>query len=134
MDEKKKLLFVSLYWKSTSGLAVILLTLIAFFTYFNVEQMKELQNYQRTVNQQQYIVEYNGLLKKTALQLTNLIDGIPGLTPEQKSIQEKIEQHWLSLQITWALESAALINLQGDTIAQWGDKRISPKTDSIKGP
>jgi len=132
MTKQKKPLFVSLYWKSTSGLALILLALISFFTLFNVEQLKELQQQQRVASQQQHIVEYEGLLKKSALQLTNLVDGLPNLTSDRKSLQSKINKHWLSLQITWGLESATLIDGSGQIIQQWGDKRIFPSGATVQ--
>jgi diguanylate cyclase (GGDEF)-like protein len=138
MQEPKKQRFVSLYWKSTIGLTLILLTLVSFFTYFNGEQLQVLQNHQRSANQQQYVGEYNGLLKKTALQLTNLIDGLPNLTSQtlqtsaKSTINDKIETHWLSLQITWGLESAALLNSDGDLLGQWGDTRIQPRPETVR--
>lgn len=131
MDINKKQLFVSLYWKSTVGLSLVFLSFIAFFTYFNVEQMKELQNHHRNDNQQQYIVEYNGLLKKTSLQLINIIDGLPNLASQNPALESKMDNHWVSLQITWALESAVLLNAEGDVLGQWGDTRIMPSKDLV---
>ncbi|MFT6030277.1 MAG: hypothetical protein ACI8O8_002021, partial [Oleiphilaceae bacterium] len=64
-------IFISLFWKAVFGLALILSILVTFFTYFNVAQLKNFQNHQRIANQHQYVIEYNGLLKKTALQLIN---------------------------------------------------------------
>ncbi|KZY34128.1 MULTISPECIES: EAL domain-containing protein [unclassified Oleiphilus] len=132
MQDTKKQLFVSLYWKSAVGLAAIFLSFISFFTYFNVAQMQSLQAHNRSVNQQQYIIEYNGLLKKSSLQLINIIDGLPNLTSEGPYIEDKLDSHWLSLQITWALESATLLNAKGEVIGQWGDQRIRPNSDVIE--
>tara|TARA_R110001592_G_scaffold319188_1_gene596645 strand:+ start:1972 stop:4434 length:2463 start_codon:yes stop_codon:yes gene_type:complete len=119
-------IFISLFWKAVFGLALILSVLVSFFTYFNVEQLKDFQLHQRTANQQQYAIEYNGLLKKTALQLINLIDGVPLLASESQSLESKLKEHWISLQITWGLESAVLLDDSGEMVAQWGNKNIFP--------
>lgn len=126
MKKVNNKIFVSLFWKSVFGLALILSVLVTFFTYFNVEQLKNLQSHQRNANQQQYVIEYNGLLKKTALQLINLIDGIPNLGAETLSLEEKLQRNWVSMQITWGLESAALLDQNGKMIGQWGNKNIYP--------
>lgn len=119
-------IFVSLFWKAVLGLALILSVLVTFFTYFNVEQLKNLQSHQRNANQHQYVIEYNGLLKKTAIQLINLIDGIPNLGSETQSLEAKLQRNWISMQITWGLESASLLDESGDVIGQWGNKNIYP--------
>ncbi|PID44616.1 MAG: hypothetical protein CSB48_01285 [Proteobacteria bacterium] len=132
MHNSKKQIFVSLYWKAASGLAAIFLSIIAVFTYFNVGQMQALQLHNRNDNQQQYIVEYNGLLKKSSLQLINLIDGLPNLTSSTPLIKDKLDSHWLSLQITWALESATLLDSNGEVLGQWGDLRVVPKPEMVR--
>lgn len=126
MKKVNNKIFISLFWKTIFGLSVVLAILVAFFTYFNVEQLKTFQSHQRLANQQQYIIQYNGLLKKTALQLINLIDGLPQLQSKSQTIESKLNQHWVSLQITWGLESAALLDDSGKMIAQWGNKNIYP--------
>ncbi len=125
-------IYISLFWKTGFGLAIILSILVAFFTYFNVQQLKNIQTHQRTASQQQYIIEYNGLLKKTALQLINLIDGIPHLESAKQSLDSKLQQHWISMQITWGLESAALLDDSGKLIAQWGNKAIYPSEHVVQ--
>jgi diguanylate cyclase (GGDEF)-like protein len=125
-------IFVSLFWKAILVLAIILAILVSFFTYFNVEQLKNLQSHQRSANQQQYIIEYNGLLKKTAIQLINLIDGIPQLQSQSQTLESKLNQHWISLQITWGLESAALLDDSGNMLAQWGNKSIYPSAHVVQ--
>ena len=132
MQSQKKQIFVSLYWKSTLGLAAIFLSFISFFTYFNVAQMQALQSHNRSVNQQQYIVEYNGLLQKSSMQLINLIDGLPNLMSDGTTLKDKIDAHWLSLQITWALESARLIDSEGQVIGNWGDERVKANPDVVR--
>ncbi len=129
---KKKQLFLSLYWKATSGLAIVLLTLIGFFTYFNAEQLGSLQDHHRHGNQQQYIIQYNGLLQKSALQLSNLIDSLPNLQSDSINLPEQIQAHWLSLQITWGLESAVLFDADGEQIQRWGDQRVNPSAKSLQ--
>ena len=126
MKKLKNKLFVSLFWKSIFGLTVVLCVLISFFTYYNVEQLKQLQSHQRNANQQQYVIEYHGLLKKTQLQLVNLIDGIPNLHSEDRSLESILNRHWFSMQITWGLESAVLLNDEGNIIARWGNKHVEP--------
>lgn len=125
-------IFISLFWKAVFGLALILSILVTFFTYFNVAQLKNFQNHQRIANQHQYVIEYNGLLKKTALQLINLIDSIPTLQSDAKSLESKLQQHWISLQITWGLESAVLLDESGDIISQWGNKNIYPSEHVVQ--
>ena len=132
MKKVNNKIFVSLFWKAVFGLAIILTTLVTFFTYFNVEQLKNLQGNQRAANQQQYVIEYNGLLKKTALQLINLIDGVPQLQSKSQTLESKLNQHWISLQITWGLESAALLDDSGNMIAQWGNKSIYPSAHVVQ--
>ncbi len=124
--------FISLFWKSVFGLAIILSILVTFFTYFSVEQLKNLQSHQRSANQQQYVIEYNGLLKKTALQLINLIDSVPHLASKDQSLESKLQAHWISLQITWGLESAALLDDSGELISQWGNKNIYPSARVVQ--
>lgn len=119
-------IFVSLFWKSVFGLMLILSVLVTFFTYFNIEQLKDLQSHHRNANQKQYVIEYNGLLKKTALQLINLIDGIPNLISEGDSLEAKLESNWVSMQITWGLESAVVLDESGQVIGQWGNKKFHP--------
>ena len=126
MKKVNNKIFISLFWKTVFGLALILSILVAFFTYFNVEQLKTLQSHQRNANQQQYLIEYNGLLKKSALQLINLIDGIPNLASEIPSLESKLQKNWVSMQITWGLESAALLDVNGDLLGQWGNKNVYP--------
>lgn len=126
MKKLKNKIFVSLFWKSIFGLAVILLVLVGFFTYFNVEQLKTLQSHHRDANQKQYVIEYHGLLKKTQLQLINLIDGIPNLHSEEQTLESILNRHWFSMQITWGLESAVLIDENGQTINRWGNRQIYP--------
>ncbi|PIE43107.1 MAG: hypothetical protein CSA50_06875 [Gammaproteobacteria bacterium] len=132
MFNSNKQIFISLYWKAATGLAVIFLSIIAVFTDFNVDQMQELQLYNRSVNQQQYLVEYSGLLKKSSLQLINLIDGLPNLTSASPLIKDKLDSHWLSLQMTWALESAVLLNADGEVLGQWGDLRVMINPDMVR--
>jgi len=131
MNTRKKQLFLSLYWKATSGLAVVLLTLISFFTYFNAEQLTTVQTQYRHGDQQQYIIEFNGLLQKAALQLSNLIDSLPNLQANSDQLPAQIENHWLSLQITWGLESAVLFNAEGKELRRWGDSRVTPSQSSL---
>jgi len=126
MSHISKTIFVSLYWKAASGLAIIFLALISVFTYFNAEQLKSLQTHHRISNQQQYVVEYNGLLKKTELQLISLIDSLPNFKSQSPALRDKIEDNWLALQITWAIESAVLIDRSGALVESWGDQRIRP--------
>jgi diguanylate cyclase (GGDEF)-like protein len=132
MKRIKNKIFVSLFWKSIFGMTVVLCVLISFFTYFNVEQLKQLQSHQRNANQQQYVVEYHGLLKKTELQLINLIDGIPNLYSEDRSLESILNRHWFSMQITWGLESAVLLNEDGKLIARWGNKHVEPSKHVIE--
>ncbi len=126
MKRLKNKIFVSLFWKSIFGLTLILLMLVSFFTYFNVEQLKSLQSHQRNANQQQYLIEYHGLLKKNELQLINLIDGMPNLHADDRSLESIMTRHWFSMQITWGLESAVLLDDNGVLIARWGNKYIEP--------
>ena len=134
MRQRSKTIFVSLYWKAASGLAVIFLALISVFTYFNAEQLKNLQTHHRLNNQHQYIVEYNGLLKKAELQLINIIDSLPNYkaNSDSQSLQDKVQHNWSSLQITWAIESAVLLDQNGIMIQGWGDKRMSPRPETIQ--
>jgi len=134
MSKVPKTIFVSLYWKAASGLAVIFLALISVFTYFNAEQLKNLQTHHRVNKQHQFIVEYNGLLKKTELQLISVIDSLPNYKAGSgtQSLRNKIEQNWSSLQITWAIESAVLIDQKGIEIQSWGDKRMSPRPETLQ--
>lgn len=124
--------FVSLFWKSVFGLALILSVLVIFFSYFSVAQLKQLQAQQRAENQHQYVIEYNGLLKKAAIQLTNLIDSVSQLESDIPTVQSKLQAHWISLQITWGLESAVLVNGEGELVAQFGNKRIFPSKHVVE--
>lgn len=126
MKKVNNKIFISLFWKAVFGLALILSVLVTLFTYFSVEQLKKLQSQQRAVNQQQFVIEYNGLLKKSAIQLINLIDVIPQLQSTSSDVESKIQEHWISMQITWGLESAALLDDEGNMIAQWGNTKIYP--------
>ncbi len=123
--------FLSLYWKATSGLALILLTLITFFTYFNAQQLATLQTHHRYLNQQQYLVQYNGLLEKSAIQLSNLLDSFPYLGAENDTLPKRLQSHWLTLQITWGLESATLFDEHGTFIKSWGEQHLRPGKNAM---
>jgi len=125
-------IFISLYWKAASGFAIIFLALIGVLTYFNAEQLKDQQNDHRADHQQHYITEFHGLLKKSARQLTNLIDSLPKLKSDSNQLKSKIQRHWPSLQMTWGLESAVLLDQAGKIIQHWGDQRISPRPITIE--
>lgn len=124
--------YLSLYWKAAGGLLLVLLILISFFTLFNAEQLTALQTHHRHSNQQQYLVEFDGLMDKSARQLSNLIDSLPKMSGQDRTLAYKIDTHWPSLQITWALESAKLFDEQGVLIQQWGDSKVQPSTATLK--
>lgn len=132
MSSKSKHIFVSIYWKAVCGLGVVFFALISMMTYFNAQQLTNLQMNHRASSQHQYVLEYKGLLKKTELQLINIIDSLSNLKSGSPSLQSKIQDNWFALQITWALESAVLLDSKGEIIQRWGNLRIKPDTQTSK--
>ncbi|MCG8612428.1 MAG: EAL domain-containing protein, partial [Pseudomonadales bacterium] len=114
------------------GLSLIFMMLIGVFSYFNAQQLTSLYSEQRKIKQQQTVVEFNGLLKKTGIQLVNLVDSLSLLSSPNPDIREKISLHWLSLAITWGLESAVLMDEEGDEVTKWGSQPLEPTQSVVR--
>ena len=132
MEHNNRRPFISLYWKATSGLALVFLSLIFVYSYFSANQLTSMQSNYRAHIQHQYVIEYTGLLKSSETQLISIIDSLHILEAKSDHLVDKIQKNWLLLQINWGLESAVLVNKDARVIQQWGDKRIKPSLQIIK--
>ncbi len=121
----KRLPFLSLLWKAIMGCGIILTAMIALYTYYNVNQLSELQANQRAERHQNYIIEFSGLIERSAQSLSNIIDTLPYLENNQEGLTRAIEDNWFTLQLTWGIEGAELFDAEGKSVQRWGDTWLS---------
>lgn len=126
---KKRIIPLSLKWKATSLILVILLTLCGFLLTLNNQQLNALSEQQLDNGSEQRDRELNGLLNQSFLHTLQLIGLLPTLRTEEGGdgslLKSTLKRNWTDLQINWGIESASLYDSQGYPLLSLGNGEYS---------
>jgi diguanylate cyclase (GGDEF)-like protein len=123
-DTKKKNRFFSLKWQILIAVSMILIIIngfITLITYNNlneqfIAQQSQLMSFQKKESEKmtqqvfQRLEDFGEIL--SLLSSTNSAKG---------SIKDSLDQHWGHIQLLFELRSAKLLNMQKETLGEWGE-------------
>jgi len=135
---KKTKWFLSLKWKFTLGLGIILMSLYGFYAYYVYYEAIDDFTSSREVSQHNKINIARALTSDSFDNLERFIGSIGLLSTymhkNQKTsdIVEFFDYNWINWQFNWDLNNVIFYDLNGDIIHQWGDEALQEAPELVK--
>ncbi len=122
MQKNKR--FLSLKWKFSFGLGVVLISLYSAYAYYVYHQAVDNFTNSRSAAQTNQINIARALTEESFFVLDRFVESILLIQDDKKSTDEQLLQlfnkHWQHWQVIWGLENAVFYNRQSAVIQQWG--------------
>ncbi|MCV6620620.1 MAG: EAL domain-containing protein [Cellvibrionaceae bacterium] len=120
-------MFISLRWKATLAVSLLLAFLCGVFFYFIDQRASHVDANERAYMQRKHVDLLNGLLEQSEAHLAQVSSGIPEALKSSPdlSIQQVIDRYWLYLQADWNIEGISLYK-NTKSSHSWGDNPVLP--------
>jgi len=126
--------FVSLKWKFTLGLSVILISLYSVYSYYVYREASDNFSHSRAIAQENQINIARALTDESFFVLERFIESIVMLQKEGNGIvqlTDMFDQHWLQWQMIWGMGNISLYQPNGELVKNWGDILYTSKKEII---
>jgi len=121
-------MFISLRWKATLAVSLLLAFLCGVFFYFIDQRASKANANERAEIHQQHISLLDGLITQSEQHLKQVASGIPEAMKSNpgQNLQQVIARYWLYLQADWGIEGITLYSDSGKKLNSWGQSPGMP--------